>query len=57
MFGCVFPNDPNDPNDEARGMSRYTVRHNVSGLGTRRDVVPSVDLTAGWLPTPATAGC
>lgn len=31
-------------------MSRYTVRHNVHGLGTRRDVVPSVDLTDGWAP-------
>ena len=31
-------------------MSRYTVRHNVSGLGTRRDVAPSVDLTGGWAP-------
>ena len=31
-------------------MSRYTVRHNVSGLGTRRDVVPSGNLTDGWAP-------
>jgi hypothetical protein len=31
-------------------MSRYTVRHNVSGLGTRRDVAASVDLTGGWAP-------
>lgn len=31
-------------------MSRYTVRHNISGLGTRPDVVPSVDLTGGWAP-------
>ena len=31
-------------------MSRYTVRHNVSGLGRRQDVVASVDLTDGWVP-------
>jgi hypothetical protein len=31
-------------------MSRYTVRHNISGLGTRKDVVPAVDLTGGWRP-------
>ncbi|BBY65983.1 NHL repeat-containing protein [Mycolicibacterium helvum] len=31
-------------------MSRYTVRHNISGLGTRADVVPAVDLTDGWSP-------
>lgn len=31
-------------------MSRYIVRHNVSGLGTRPDVVPAVDLTDGWSP-------
>ena len=31
-------------------MSRYTVRHNISGLGTRRDVVPSGELTDGWAP-------
>ena len=31
-------------------MSRYTVRHNISGVGTRPDVVPSVDLTGGWAP-------
>ena len=31
-------------------MSRYTVRHNISGLGTRRDVVPSGELTGGWRP-------
>ncbi|MCH9721618.1 MAG: NHL repeat-containing protein [Actinomycetia bacterium] len=30
-------------------MSRYTVRHNVSGLGRRRDVAPSVDLSGGWV--------
>ena len=32
-------------------MSRYTVRHNVSGLGTRPDVIPSVDLSGGWSPS------
>ncbi len=31
-------------------MSRYTVRHNISGVGTRPDVVPTVDLTGGWRP-------
>lgn len=31
-------------------MSRYTVRHNISGVGTRPDVVPEVDLTGGWAP-------
>lgn len=31
-------------------MSRYTVRHNVSGLGTRRDVAPSAEMTDGWSP-------
>lgn len=31
-------------------MSRYTVRHNISGLGTRPDVIPAVDLTGGWRP-------
>ncbi len=31
-------------------MSRYTVRHNVSGLGMRADVVPAVDLSGGWAP-------
>ena len=31
-------------------MSRYTVRHNISGVGTRADVVPDVDLTDGWAP-------
>ncbi|WP_396932043.1 NHL repeat-containing protein [Mycolicibacterium sp.] len=41
-------------------MSRYTVRHNnpadgrwpssSSGLGTRADVIPDVDLTDGWSP-------
>ncbi|MFM9032759.1 MAG: NHL repeat-containing protein [Mycobacterium sp.] len=31
-------------------MSRYTVRHNISGVGTRPDVVPDVDLTGGWVP-------
>lgn len=31
-------------------MSRYTVRHNVSGLGMRPDVVPAVDLSGGWVP-------
>ncbi|MBB3606304.1 hypothetical protein FHT40_005993 [Mycolicibacterium sp. BK556] len=31
-------------------MSRYTVRHNISGLGTRADVIPDIDLTDGWAP-------
>ncbi len=31
-------------------MSRYTVRHNISGVGTRPDVIPEVDLTGGWAP-------
>lgn len=31
-------------------MSRYTVRHNVSGLGMRSDVAPTVDLSGGWSP-------
>ena len=31
-------------------MSRYTVRHNVSGLGMRRDVAQAVDLRGGWAP-------
>ena len=31
-------------------MSRYTVRHNISNVGTRSDVVPEVDLTGGWKP-------
>lgn len=31
-------------------MSRYTVRHNISGLGTRADVIPDVDRTDGWSP-------
>jgi hypothetical protein len=31
-------------------MSRYTVRHNISGVGTRADVIPDVDLTGGWSP-------
>lgn len=31
-------------------MSRYTVRHNINGLGTRVDVVPDVDRTDGWSP-------
>ena len=31
-------------------MSRYTVRHNISNVGTRQDVVPAVDLTDGWSP-------
>ena len=31
-------------------MSRYTVRYNVSGLGTRRDAPPTGDLTGGWSP-------
>jgi hypothetical protein len=31
-------------------VSRYTVRHNVSGLGRRPDVVPAVDLSGGWSP-------
>jgi hypothetical protein len=31
-------------------MSRYTVRHNISGVGTRPDVVPEVDHSGGWAP-------
>ena len=31
-------------------MSRYTVRRNISNVGTRPDTVPSVDLTGGWAP-------
>jgi len=31
-------------------MSRYTVRHNISNVGTRPDVVPEVDLRGGWRP-------
>ena len=31
-------------------MSRYTVRHNISGVGTRSDIVPEVDRTDGWAP-------
>lgn len=31
-------------------MSRYTVRHNISGVGTRADVVPDLDLTGRWSP-------
>lgn len=31
-------------------MSRYTVRHNISNVGTRADVVPEVDLSGGWRP-------
>ena len=31
-------------------MSKYTVRHNISGVGVRADVVPEVDLTDGWKP-------
>ena len=31
-------------------MGKYTVRHNISGVGTRPDVVPEVDLTGGWTP-------
>jgi hypothetical protein len=31
-------------------VSRYTVRHNVHGLGTRRDAVAAVDLSGGWAP-------
>ncbi len=31
-------------------MSRYTVRHNISGVGTRADVIPDVDLSGGWSP-------
>lgn len=32
-------------------MSRYTVRHNISGVGVRADVVPEVDLSGGWSPS------
>ena len=31
-------------------MSKYTVRHNISGVGVRADVVPEVDLSDGWKP-------
>lgn len=31
-------------------MSRYTVRRNISNVGTRQDTVPAVDLTDGWAP-------
>ena len=31
-------------------MGRYTVRHNISGVGTRPDVAPEVDLSGGWRP-------
>ena len=31
-------------------MGRYTVRHNISGVGTRPDVAPEVDLRGGWKP-------
>lgn len=31
-------------------MSRYTVRHNISGVGVRADVAPEVDLSDGWQP-------
>ena len=31
-------------------MGRYTVRHNISGVGTRPDVTPEVDLRGGWRP-------
>lgn len=31
-------------------MSRYTVRRNISNVGTRPDVVPDVDLSGGWSP-------
>ncbi len=31
-------------------MSRYTVRHNISGVGTRPDPVAEVDLSDGWEP-------
>ncbi len=42
-------------------MSRYTVRHNVSGLGRRHDIAPTVDLSGGWsgqiwLGAPAPGG-
>jgi hypothetical protein len=31
-------------------MSRYTVRRNISNVGTRPDRVPDVDLSGGWSP-------
>ncbi|MGV0992575.1 MAG: NHL repeat-containing protein [Mycobacterium sp.] len=31
-------------------MSKYTVRHNISGVGTKPDVIPEVDLRGGWAP-------
>ena len=41
---------PEWPGSNVRDMSRYTVRHNVSGLGMRPEVVPAVDLSGGWAP-------
>jgi hypothetical protein len=32
-------------------MSRYTVRHNIGGLGTRADDMPVVAPTGGWFPS------
>lgn len=37
-------------NSEGSSVSRYTVRHNISGVGTRPDVTPDVDRTGGWSP-------
>ena len=51
--GCVLGNDVRSVvpvRENAHPMSRYTVGHNVSGLGRRQDVEASVDLTDGWAP-------
>ena len=51
--GCVLGNDVHSDvlvRENIHPMSRYTVRHNISGVGTRPDVVPEVDLRDGWRP-------
>ena len=51
--GCVLGNDVRSDvpvREDTHPMSRYTVRHNISGVGTRPDVVPEVDLRDGWRP-------
>ena len=47
--GCVCYDSPT--RGCARPMSRYTVRHNIHGVGTKPDVVPEVDLSGGWAPS------
>ena len=47
--GCVCYDSPT--HGCARPMSRYTVRHNIHGVGTKPDVVPEVDLSGGWAPS------